>query len=114
MTPLAASRDANNATWYVLWYPADFRPRTDPSLRPSMSPLLEPTLFYDGDRHVVELLPGRPAAAAEPLPGLAVDVDGQVYSVDPRTGRVIVRCGNAVRELVRPAQPADLLLEPDE
>ena len=41
-----------------------------------------------------------PAAEAEPLPGLAVDVDGRGYRVDPVTGRIIVHCGSSERELV--------------
>jgi phage tail-like protein len=100
MKPLTASRNANDATWYVLRYPSDFRPRTDPSLKPWESPVLDPALFYDADRHVLELLPVKPAAEAEPPPGLAVDVDGQVYRVDPVTGRVLVLCGEAERELL--------------
>jgi phage tail-like protein len=100
MKPLAATRDANDATWYVLQYPSDFRPRTDPTLDPWTSPALDPTLFYDGDRHALELLPVKPVAEAEPPAGLAVDVDGQIYRVDPATGRVLVRCGETERELV--------------
>src|SRR5690242_5975993 len=98
---LMAARDSNNATWYLLRYSCDFTPRTDPTIAAWMSPSLEPTLFYDTERHVLELLPGTPAADADPLPGLAVDVDGRVYTVDADTGRVIVRCGGAERELVR-------------
>lgn len=100
MKPLSASRDANDATWYVLRYASDFQPRTDPTLDPWVSPVLQPTLFYDGDRHVLELLPEKPADDAEPPPGLAIDIDGQVYRVDPVTGRILVRCGATERELV--------------
>ena len=108
MKPIA-TRDANDTTWYVLQYASDFLPRTDPTLDPWVSPSgvraaagdIDSTLFYDSDRHVLELLPVIPAVEAEPLPGLAVDVDGQVYRVDPATGRVLVRCGNSERELVR-------------
>jgi phage tail-like protein len=100
MTRFIASRDANNATWYVLRYAPDFTPRTDPTIPGWMSPALDPTLFYDPDRHVLELLPGKPAAEAEPLPGLAIDVDGSIYEIDKTTGRVLQRCGTHVRELV--------------
>jgi phage tail-like protein len=100
MTRFRASRDSNNATWYVLRYAADFTPRTDPTIPAWMSPALDPTVFYDADRHVLELLPGTPATEAEPLPGIAVDVDGSIYEVDPAAGRVLVRCGSTKRELV--------------
>jgi phage tail-like protein len=100
MIPAAVSRDANNATWYVLQYATDFLPRTDPTLDPWVSPVLDPSVFYDGSRHVLELLPVKPSTEAEPLPGLAVDVDGQIYRVDPDTGRVLVVCGDHERDLV--------------
>ncbi len=100
MIPPAISRDANNATWYVLQYATDFQPRTDPTLDPWVSPVLDPSLFYDASRHVLELLPTKPSTEADPLPGLAVDVDGQIYRVDPNTGRVLVACGDHERELV--------------
>jgi phage tail-like protein len=100
MKPNAATRDANDATWYVLRYASDFRPRADPTLDPWLSPLLESTLFYDADRHVLELLPVKPAVEAEPPAGLAIDVDGQIYRVDLTTGRILVKCGSVERELV--------------
>jgi phage tail-like protein len=94
------SRNANDATWYVLQYGSDFREFSDPALKP-WSPTLDHTaLLYDNDRHVLELLPVPPTTEAEPLPGLAVDVNGQVYRVDPITGRVLVRCGQSDRELL--------------
>jgi phage tail-like protein len=99
MKPLA-TRDANDTTWYVLRYAPDFRPRTGPGVDPWLSPAIEPALSYDPGRHVLELLPVKPAVEAEPLPGMAVDVDGQVYRVDPVTGRILVRCGDSERELV--------------
>jgi len=95
-----ATRDANDATWYVLQYRPDFQPRTDPGIPPWMSPSIDPSLFHDDDRHVLELRPGIPTQEAEPLAGLAVDVDGRIYRVDARTGRILVACGEHTRELV--------------
>ena len=97
---LMRARDSNNNTWYVLRYASDFTPRTDPAIAPWLSPELEPTLVYDAERHVLELRPGTPAADADALPGLAVDLDGRVYTVDAHTGRILVRCGGIERELV--------------
>jgi phage tail-like protein len=99
MKPLA-TRDANDTTWYVLRYESDFVPRSAPGPDAWLVPVLDPALFYDPDRHALELLPVKPAVEAEPLPGIAVDVDGQIYRVDPITGRVLVRCGASERELV--------------
>jgi phage tail-like protein len=106
MRPLA-SRNANDATWYALQYSADFRPIPDPSIDPWLSPSIDPTLFHDADRHVLELLPAPPAKAADAPAGLAVDVDGMVYRVDARTGQVLVRCGSSERVLV--CEPGTIL-----
>ncbi|HSB37015.1 MAG TPA: phage tail protein [Thermoanaerobaculia bacterium] len=100
MKPLAATRDANDATWYALEYASDFLPKTDPTLDPWVSPALDSSLFYDDERHVLELLPVKPATEAEPPPGLAIDVDGRVYGVDPSGQRVLVRCGGSEKELI--------------
>jgi phage tail-like protein len=100
MKPLA-TRDANDTTWYVLEYPSDFLRQPGPSVDPWLVPVFDKeTLFYDHERHTLELRPVKPATEAEPLPGVAVDVDGQVYVVDPVTGRVLVRCAGSERELV--------------
>jgi len=115
MKPLFASRDANDATWYALEYATDFEPRTDPLLDPWVSPALDPTLFYDDERHVLELLPVKPAKEADPPPGLAIDVDGRVYFVDPSGRTVLVRCGTSEKELICErgvlASPAGLALD---
>jgi DNA-binding beta-propeller fold protein YncE len=80
------ARDANNATWYMLRYATDFAPRTpspgDPA-PPQFVPASAPALFYDVNRSVLELLPVKPAQALAPLPGFAVDLDGEIYLVDP-------------------------------
>lgn len=101
MKALAASRDANGASWYVLEYASDFVPRPGPSPEPWTVPVLDSSLLHDPERHVLELKPVAPVDEAEPPPGLAVDVDGQVYRVDPETGLVLVRCGKSERELVK-------------
>ncbi|MEO8681351.1 MAG: phage tail protein, partial [Vicinamibacterales bacterium] len=100
MSLLSATRDANNGTWYVLQYATDFRPRSGTGIRPWMSPVIDGSLFHDDSRHVLELLPKKPAVEREPWPGLAVDIDGRVYRVDAENGRVLVQCGGHTRELV--------------
>ena len=89
-----ASRDSNNATWYMLRYATDFSPRTPGPgdvAPPQMVPPEAPTLFYDASRHVLELLPVKSVTELAPPPGLAVDLDGQIYLVDPSTGHLLVR-----------------------
>lgn len=87
--------NANNATWYMLRYPEHFTPGD-----PAEPPWLEPTLFYDDARGVLELLPVPLEREIRPLAGLAVAADGTVYVVEPRTGRLLVRCRDAVRLLL--------------
>src|SRR4051812_599825 len=86
-----ASRDSNNATWYVLRYERDFVPRVPAPQDPTM-PCLDDELFYDPGRHVLELLPDPSGVRAEPLPGIAVDVNGEIYRSDPAARAVIKRC----------------------
>jgi len=95
------ARDANDATWYVLRYDEDFLAPASVAGDPDAPfavesyPWLEDTLLYDPARHVLELLPEPldPKHAATPPPGLAIDVTGVIYRVDPRTGALrIVHC----------------------
>jgi phage tail-like protein len=89
----ATARDANDAAWYVLRYASDFDASPpDPSV-PTWVPPERPgdKVFYDDERHVLELRPVVPAREAEPPAGLAVDVDGQLYRVAPETRRLLVR-----------------------
>jgi phage tail-like protein len=79
------ARNANNATWYMLRYATDFAPRvpsaSDPA-PPQFVPASAPALFYDDARNVLELLPVKPAQALTPLPGLTLDLDGELFRVD--------------------------------
>src|SRR3989442_555215 len=95
------ARDANNATWYMLRYARDFDTREpDPPVDPA-PPQLDATLFYDDARAVLELVPRAPTREIQPLPGLGVDIDGEVYRVDPDTGMVLVRtCDGQEQPLV--------------
>jgi len=99
-----ASRDSNNATWYMLRYATDFTPRMPGPgdvAPPQMVPPEAPTLFYDASRHVLELLPVKSVTELAPPPGLAVDLDGQIYLVDPSTGHLLVRrCDGSQRPLL--------------
>jgi phage tail-like protein len=113
--------NADNATWYVLRYPEDFRARAAAGPEDPFGVELDPDqptprLFFDEARNVLELLPEKPDAPVPPLPGLAVDVDGEVYRVDPATGRLLVRrCdGSEVPLVCEPgvfATPAGLALD---
>jgi len=110
------SRDANNATWYVLRYSRDFVATGADPMAPWKYPVLGPELFYDQARHVLELLPVKPETEAEPLPGIAVDIDGEIYRSDPQAGTIIVRrCDGSETELVCErdvfARPAGLALD---
>src|SRR5262249_54346898 len=78
-------------------------------------PYLEPALLFDERRGVLELQPEPSPVAAEPPPGIAVDVDGDVYRVDDNGVLLAVRCdGSAGPLLCEPgilAQPAGLALD---
>ena len=115
------SHDANNATWYILRYAVDFTPLTGvandplaPFAQPS-SPYLDPALLFDGLRGVLELQPEASKVASNPPPGIAVDVDGDVYKVDDTGVLVVIRCDGSSSPLVcEPgifAQPAGLALD---
>lgn len=115
------AHDSNNATWYVLRYAEDFNRRAgtyqDPSTpftQPSV-PYLEPTLVFDELRGVLELRAEASLEAADPLPGIAVGVDGNIYRVDERGVLVVVSCDGETRPFVCEAgilaQPAGLALD---
>ena len=83
------ARDSNNSTWYILRYPADFESQSSIQYDP-LRPLLDPTLFYDDGRGVLELLPRVPEKEAKPPSAPAVDVNGEIYRavvVDRRWGK---------------------------
>jgi phage tail-like protein len=115
------AHDANNATWYVLRYAEDFaalagaaNSPSDPFGQPS-SPYLEPTLMFDERRGVLELQAEASPQAADPPPGIAVDLDGEIYCVDETGTLVVIRCdGSRVPMVCEPgvlAQPAGLALD---
>ncbi|HEY3857282.1 MAG TPA: phage tail protein [Verrucomicrobiae bacterium] len=86
--------NSNNATWYILRYATDFAPRpvspVDPA-PPQFVPSSAPTLYYDDTRNVLELLPVKAAQELPPPPGLAIDIDGEIYRVVPSTQQLLVR-----------------------
>ena len=95
------ARDANDAAWYVLRYAADFERRNAaPGVDEWRLPRLEPSVFYDDARHVLELMPVPLAAPVEPLAGLAVDLDGEIYRVDERGVLLVRRCDGSECPLV--------------
>jgi phage tail-like protein len=115
------ARDANNATWYVLRYAEDFtalpgvpNEPASPFEQPS-SPYLQPTLLFDSLRGVLELQPEASPVAADPPPGIALDVDGDIYRVNDDGVLVVVHCdGSSVPLPCEPnvlAQPAGLALD---
>ena len=83
--------DANGATWYLLRTARDFDTRV-PTADDPVPPVLGEGAFYDDLRHVLELLPRRPARSVEPLPGLAASPTGDVYLVDASGDLVVRRC----------------------
>ena len=95
------SRDANNATWYLLRYATDFAPRarSGGGAVPTI-PALSASLFYDDARHVLELLPAAPAEERAPLPALAVDVTGEAYRANSDGRLVVVRCDGSEKVIV--------------
>lgn len=109
------ARDANGATWYMLRYAEDFRPRTRDEATDPSPPRLDDELHYDERRGVLELAPARPKTEAQTPPSHAVDLDGSIYEVDER-GQVVVRhCDHPGRRIVCDrgvfARPAGLALD---
>ncbi len=90
--------NANNETWYILRYARDFVP--SPTPKPYQQPVLDPKLYYDDERHVLELTPVTPATDADPPVGLAVSPDGEVYRVDPARCVVLVRLCDGCERVV--------------
>src|SRR5687767_5703678 len=86
-----SGHDANNATWYLLRYAEDFDPHHPIARARPYPPHLGASLFYDDARYVLELLSKRIERELSPLSGLAVDVNGEVYRVDPVSGELRVR-----------------------
>jgi phage tail-like protein len=80
-------RNANDTTWHVLRYEADFVART--AAGSPTEPELTGGAFFDADRHMLELLPAVPAEPAEPPAAGASDPDGVVYFT--RDGELLVR-----------------------
>ncbi|MEB3260937.1 MAG: phage tail protein [Cyanobacteriota bacterium] len=115
-----ASRDANDATWYVLRYPEDFlapsgqRDPEAPFRQPSL-PYLADTLLFDDHRGVLELRPEAARVEADPPTGMAIDVSGVIYHVDNGGSLLVTACDGRSRPLFREpgilAQPAGLALD---
>ena len=113
-------RDANDATWYVLRYPEDFSAAGGPPdpqapfQQPSF-PYLAPSLLFDERRGVLELQPEPASFEADPPPGIALDVGGDVYRVDPSGTLVVNPCEGSSHPLLGEpgilAQPAGLALD---
>jgi len=109
------ARDSNNASWYVLRYAEDFLPASGAAADPATpfkhpsSPYLQPTLLFDTLRGVLELQPEASPLAANPPPGLALDVDGEVYRVDEDGSLNVVFCDGSSRPLL--CEPG-VLVEP--
>ena len=87
------ARDANNATWYMLRYGEQFAVDSPDTFVDNHTPFMSATLFYDDERHVLELLPEPSTTPIAPLPGLAVDTGGEIYRSRPGIGTVMVHCG---------------------
>src|SRR5262245_4755972 len=95
------SRNANDATWHILRYAEHYAPRTPDPVDDPAPPELEPTLFFDDLRGVLELVPERPTRERSPLPGLAIAPNGRIYFVEPASGRLLTKtCDQEVSEVV--------------
>jgi phage tail-like protein len=92
------ARDPNQATWLALRYREDVLPWSG-AAQPA-GPRLDASLGYDANAGVLELLPDRPRRMQRPMPGLAVQPDGEAYVADPRHGVLIVRCDGSRTPLV--------------
>jgi phage tail-like protein len=109
LTVPAIGFDPNGAGWYVLRYARDFDgPGTVPGLPLWQQPALGPELFYDDIRHVLELLPVPGTSPIAPLPGLAVDVTGEIYRVNERGELVRRHCDGCEAPLL--CEPGVLVL----
>ena len=100
MTMLDNARDPNNATFYVLRYPADFGEggtETDP-FQSESSPFLSGELFHDAERHVTELRPTDPRVEVRPLPGVAIEPGGDVFRIN-REGELVRRACDGTETL---------------
>ena len=85
----------------MLRYPGDFLSQDPLGPHDPAQPLLSESLFYDDVRHVLELRPEPLPEEVKPLPGLAVDVNGEVYRAGRKPARVIVRrCDGSEEPLV--------------
>jgi phage tail-like protein len=82
--------DPNNATWYWLGYARDFEPQPAGPYDPSQ-PISDPALFFDDARGVLELLPAPVEEEVAPPPGIAVDVNGEIYRSE-KSAVTIERC----------------------
>src|SRR4051812_33510402 len=106
------AHDANDSTWYVLRYVEDFRAAADAADDPTApfgdpsAPYLEPTLQFDERRGVLELQIEPSLDPADPPPGVAADVDGEVYCVDESGTLAVVHCDGT--RAVMPCHPGIL------
>lgn len=105
------ARDPNNASWYVLRYPEQFRSGVSQAAPTAVesAPWMDAEIVHDADRHVTELLPVAPEWDTAPLPGLAVEPGGDVFRVD-RQGRLVRRACDGTESRF-PCEP-DVILAP--
>ena len=94
------ARDANNSTWYMLRYPEQFAVSAPDVFHGTQTPFMTSSMFYDDTRHVLELLPESSDREIEPLSGFMVDVTGEIYSANYRTGEITVKCGEHESQLL--------------
>ena len=93
-------QDPNGAGWYGLRYARDFTGYgAGPGIQPWQLPVLGPELLFDDSRHVLELRPSDAPGKRAPLPGLAVDVTGEIYTTDAR-GLLVRRCNGCESAVV--------------
>jgi phage tail-like protein len=94
------AHDANNATWRMLRYPLDFESQGTSGPHDPLRPLLDDSLVFD-ERRGLELRPLPLAEEVQPVPGIAIDVNGEVYRSAKRPARIdVTRCDGSVEPLV--------------
>ena len=94
------AHDANNATWRMLRYLLDFQSQDSAGPHDPLRPLMDDRLVFD-EKRGLELRPLPLADEIQPVPGIAVDVNGEIYRSARRPARIdVTRCDGSVEPLV--------------
>ncbi len=114
--------DANDATWYAIRYAEDFATlagapadSSAPFAQPSSPVPRSDVAVRSAARRAGAPARGVQVVASDPPPGVAVDVDGEIYCVDGHGRLVVIRCdGSRAPVICEPgvlAEPCGLALD---